>query len=262
MPSSKCSSLGILLCSLIVSTSWAQEPQARPDATAATQQEQNPKVEIFLIERQHVPDVTRPEPVGSPYEVYVHDEPIFVLSRKHAADCRLRRERADVHGNTWRWVVNIELTEETKAELGRRFRALRPRKTYWWKPRLNGEHWYGGESTFHQTADPLSRFAEVRVFTTKDRSEAERVKQSFLEPAKPLTHFRFNNGLEDVAGSDSRLSLQEAQFRQGALFSDGQTHDSKTESFRLTTRSLDYLSFTVAFRFKAEDVGRGPRPIP
>ena len=183
MPSSKCSSLGILLCSLIVSTSWAQEPQARPDATAATQQEQNPKVEIFLIERQHVPDVTRPEPVGSPYEVYVHDEPIFVLSRKHVADCRLRRERADVHGNTWRWVVNIELTEETKAELGRRFRALRPRKTYWWKPRLNGEHWYGGESTFHQTADPLSRFAEVRVFTTKDRSEAERVKQSFLEPA-------------------------------------------------------------------------------
>jgi hypothetical protein len=125
---------------------------------------------------------------------------------------------------------------------------------------LNGTDWCG-ESTFHQTADPSTRFAEVAVFVTKDRSEAERVKQSFLEPPKPVAHFRFNNGLKDIAGSDSRLSIQNAQFRQGALFSDGQSHASKAEPFRLTAPSLDYRSFTVAFRFKAEGVGRGSRPI-
>jgi len=204
--------------------------------------------------------VTRPKPVGAPWAVYVHEEPIFVLTRKHVKNCRLRKEVASVFEDVWRWVVQVELTEETKAELGRRFRAMRPQKTQWWKTRLNGTDWCG-ESTFHQTANPSTRFAEVAVLVTKDRSEAERVKRSFLEPAKLLAHFRFNNGLEDIAGANSQLSIQNAQFRKGALFSDGQSHDSKIEPFRLTTPSLDYRSFTVAFRFKAADVGQGSRPI-
>lgn len=118
-------SIVILVLMCVPVTAFAQSEKVLPEYA---QHDATPKVECFLTENEPIDGVTRPEPIRRPYEIYAHREPIFTLSKKHVKNCWLSKEVASTAETIWRWRVEIELTEEAKAELGRRFRALQPKQ--------------------------------------------------------------------------------------------------------------------------------------
>jgi len=132
-------------------------------------------VQIFLLERQHLEGITRAEGrtvgCGEGSLLYPRRTPFFRLSKEDVAKCTIRKEVANVLTKSWRYRVDVKLTEAAEAELMRRFRAFK--STVWWTISVDGKL-RQASNTFHQSWTELP---ELRVKTFSNKKEAESFQQ-------------------------------------------------------------------------------------
>jgi hypothetical protein len=76
-------------------------------------------------------------------------------------------------------------------------------------------------------------------------------------PTAPLAHFRFNGNANDEIRSNPAFRLKNTQFKENALYLNGEYETPFHVGYYAVcaTPKLDYMSFTVALKFKAEEFG-------
>lgn len=120
-------------------------------------------VQIFLLERQYLEGITRAEGravgCGEGSLLYPRRMPFFRFSKEDVAKCTTKKEVANVLTKSWRYRVDVKLTEAAEAELMRRFRAFK--STVWWTISVDGKL-RQASNTFHQSWTDLP---ELRVKT-------------------------------------------------------------------------------------------------
>ena len=91
------------------------------------------------------------------------------------------------------------------------------------------------------------------------------VSANAQEPPKPLAHLRFDGDAKDSSGNNTKVLLKNGKFKSDALYVNGKydmgAERNRATTCKLRTPSLEYDSFTVAMRFKAQEFETKKRNI-
>jgi hypothetical protein len=120
------------------------------------------------------------------------------------------------------------------------FIAERDRLNWRWKVRA-------------QVKGEWTDWSEERTFHVAPLAKAPPIQPS--EPPKPLAHYRFRGNANDEDKANPPFALNNTSFKDNALYLNGVYGMSKDPNgYRAVGRTpkLDYTTFTVALRFKAE----------
>lgn len=79
-----------------------------------------------------------------------------------------------------------------------------------------------------------------------------------------IAHYSFDNTADELNGTGAAFELKNTKFDNGSLFLNGvYEHGGQADGFRAVGRTpaLDYNSFTVCMRFKAQEFGSGKQTL-